>query len=68
MIYTNYYLCECGAEWNNEDDCMCNDRCPQCRTEMTPYASDSGLMTQEEIATERLRAIGRRADADQVRQ
>jgi hypothetical protein len=38
--YINYYLCErCGCSWTDPWDCMCNDRCPNCDIEMTPYAS-----------------------------
>ena len=38
--YSNQYACvRCGFEWQDNWDCMCNDRCPQCDIEMTPYAS-----------------------------
>jgi hypothetical protein len=39
MEYTNYYKCECGCEWEDYADCMCNDRCPDCNTEIEPYQS-----------------------------
>ena len=34
-----YYCCECGEAWEDEWDCMCNDRCPQCDTEIEPTRS-----------------------------
>lgn len=38
--YLNYYECvRCGRKWGDEWDCMCDDRCPQCNLEMTPYLS-----------------------------
>jgi len=39
--YVNHYRCsECGTEWDDEWDCMCNDRCPKCNAEIEPYASE----------------------------
>lgn len=38
--YRNHYRCVCGHEWTDEWDCMCNDRCPKCDTEIEPYQSD----------------------------
>jgi hypothetical protein len=38
--YLNHYRCVCGHEWTDEWDCMCNDRCPKCDTEIEPYQSD----------------------------
>jgi hypothetical protein len=39
--YLNYYKCvRCGECWRDEWDCMCDDRCPVCNLEMTPYESD----------------------------
>jgi hypothetical protein len=35
----NMYKCECGEEWRDVWDCGCNDKCPSCNTEITPYAS-----------------------------
>jgi hypothetical protein len=41
MNYTNYYEClEDGTTWNNDADCMCNDRCPNCNAEITPVHSE----------------------------
>ena len=39
--YINHYYCEtCNIHWDDEWDCMCNDRCPKCNKEIQPYASD----------------------------
>jgi rubrerythrin len=39
-LYCNYYRCsECGEEWEDEWDSMCNDRCPKCNAEIEPYMS-----------------------------
>jgi hypothetical protein len=38
--YRNHYRCVCGHEWTDEWDCMCNDRCPKCDTEIEPYHSE----------------------------
>ena len=36
--YRKYYRCsECGHEWQDEWDCLCNDRCPKCNAEIEPY-------------------------------
>lgn len=40
MRYLNHYRCECGQEWNDQWDSMCNDRCPECGKEIEPYHSD----------------------------
>jgi hypothetical protein len=38
--FRNEYACEqCGNEWTDEWSCMCNDRCPECRTENEPLES-----------------------------
>jgi hypothetical protein len=31
---------EPGIEWDDEWDCMCNDRCPACNAEIEPYESE----------------------------
>jgi hypothetical protein len=41
MQYNNYYHCEkCNINWQDQWDAMCNDRCPNCRSETEPYKSD----------------------------
>ncbi len=37
--FRNYYR-HCGQEWQDEHDCMCNDKCPVCNKEIEPYTSD----------------------------
>lgn len=48
--FLNRYKCEqCSFVWDDEWSCMCNDRCPECDIEMTPYASlDLGREPNEE--------------------
>lgn len=38
--YLNLYRCVCGHEWKDTWDCVCNDRCPMCNTEIEPYESE----------------------------
>jgi hypothetical protein len=38
--FRNHYRCSCGTEWTDEWSCTCNDRCPNCNTEIEPYLSD----------------------------
>ena len=35
--YRKYYRCSNGHEWQDEWDCLCNDRCPECNEETEPY-------------------------------
>jgi hypothetical protein len=39
IMYLNQYKCICGYEWEDTNDCTCDDRCPECNTSMTPYNS-----------------------------
>lgn len=40
MIYQNHFFCPVdGAQWDDEWDSMCNDRCPECDAEIEPYLS-----------------------------
>lgn len=34
--YRKHHTCECGAEWWDEWDFLCNDRCPECNKEIEP--------------------------------
>ena len=39
--FLNHYRCpDCKEEWEDEWDCMCNDRCPVCNAEIEPYSSE----------------------------
>lgn len=38
--YLNSYHCDrCDISWDDEWDCMCNDRCPECNRETEPHDS-----------------------------
>jgi transcription initiation factor IIE alpha subunit len=38
--YVNHYHCDdCEVSWDDEHDCMCNDKCPECNAEIEPYES-----------------------------
>ncbi len=52
-VWTNHYLCPCGEEWSDEHDATCNDRCPVCRKEISPFISDEGSVTEEQIDSAR---------------
>lgn len=46
--YRNFYRCpDDNTEWDNEDDCTCNDRCPECGKEIEPYKSEDITDEQE---------------------
>lgn len=32
--YRKHYACPCGTEWEDEWDCLCDDRCPTCDAEI----------------------------------
>lgn len=39
--YLNYYRCdECDVEWTDEWSCMCDDECPSCGADISPYDAD----------------------------
>lgn len=39
-MFINEYNCgNCGYCWEDEWDCTCDDRCPQCNTVNEPYIS-----------------------------
>ena len=47
--WTNHYQCSCGEHWDDTWDCCCNDECPACNSEIEPYISDDGSVTDEAI-------------------
>lgn len=71
--YLNHYGCsECGHHWTDEWSCMCDDRCPDCNTPISPYFSkeleeeveaETDEETEEEHAV-RLRKISEEVIAD----
>jgi hypothetical protein len=39
--YLNHYECDrCRCTWEDEWDCMCDDRCPVCNWSVSPHQSD----------------------------
>ncbi len=40
MMYRNFYQCPCGCTWEDEWDCQCDDRCPECNTSCSPSESE----------------------------
>jgi hypothetical protein len=38
--FLNFYKCECGAKWEDDWSCTCNDECPGCGAEVEPYKSE----------------------------
>ena len=34
--FRKHHTCPCGTDWWDEWDCLCNDRCPNCNTEVEP--------------------------------
>lgn len=38
--FQNHYLCtKCDCSWIDHWSCSCNDRCPQCNSEIEPHES-----------------------------
>lgn len=35
--FNKYYRCSQGHEWQDEWDCLCDDRCPVCNESCSPY-------------------------------
>jgi hypothetical protein len=35
--FNKFYHCPCGTKWEDEWDCLCDDRCPSCGTSCEPY-------------------------------
>ncbi len=39
--FINHYFCSsCKVTWQDEWDCMCDDKCPVCGKAHTPFHSD----------------------------
>lgn len=38
-VWQNHYLCECGATWDDEWSCQCDDECPSCGDTVSPEDS-----------------------------
>ncbi len=42
--FINCYHCEaCDVEWTDEWSCACDDECPECGRDFSPYDSDEVL-------------------------
>lgn len=40
QLLVNYYECpDCDVRWDDEWECACDDECPQCGTDVSPYES-----------------------------
>lgn len=40
-MQTNYHYCaDCDIAWKDEWDCACDDECPGCRRDFTPFDSE----------------------------
>lgn len=37
--FNNSYACECGAEWDDQHCCGCDDECPECGAAISPHES-----------------------------
>lgn len=38
-VYINHYRCEyCGTEWEDQWSCACDDECPGCGRDISPYS------------------------------
>jgi hypothetical protein len=49
-LYLNAYECSCGYYWEDEWDCMCDDRCPRCNLSCSPI--ESLVLTVEQFCKE----------------
>lgn len=36
-MFDNKYTCICGNNWISQDDCKCDDRCPDCGVSCSPH-------------------------------
>jgi len=53
-LYLNHYRCPCGAEWSDEWDATCDDRCPRCDTSCSPYESEDTGTERRPVPTKAL--------------
>lgn len=47
--YSKHYTCDCGYQWEDEWDCLCNDKCPECNAEIEPDSWEEVDLDPEEI-------------------
>jgi predicted nucleic acid-binding Zn-ribbon protein len=51
--FFNHFQCvHCGSEWADEWSCMCDDDCPRCGLNLSPYTSDdlTEIIVREEAS------------------
>lgn len=49
-MYINQYRCgRCVTEWENLDDCMCDDRCPECNQSTSPHTSQKVVESEFDV-------------------
>lgn len=65
-LYIKYYECECGCEWTDTWDCLCNDRCPDCNREIQPYDWEEAEPAPIALTPEGEAVAGDLAAADQA--
>jgi hypothetical protein len=46
--YNKFYRCPSGHEWQDEWNCLCDDRCPVCNTSCEPYDYEEIFQTPKE--------------------
>lgn len=52
LRFRNHYECadaDCGHEWVDEWDSMCDDRCPKCSTTTSPHYSEDLIEDGDEF-------------------
>lgn len=58
MAYKNYYHCkECKQRWKSDWLHTCNDKCPNCNSEIQPYKSEQIIPELEKSMRESLEYI-----------
>jgi hypothetical protein len=60
------HACPCGADWWDEWDCLCNDRCPNCDAEIEPdeHEASQGVKSANNPHSQRLQIVDRRTRHD----
>lgn len=49
ILYHNHYECDCGASWDDDWCCGCDDECPQCGADISPEESEEYEVVEEPI-------------------
>ena len=70
--FRKHHTCDCGAEWWDEWDCLCNDQCPVCGLkdiepdDCEEIADGTGQLEPGEIADQKVRYEDRQLHAGSV--